>query len=46
MLQADLMSQYSNPDWTKTGGRTLSLQPREVQDVLDHARLQQRDEQR
>ncbi|WP_373288067.1 transposase [Streptomyces lasiicapitis] len=30
---------------SKTGGRTLSLQPREVQEVLDHARLQQGDEQ-
>ncbi|MEL3947152.1 transposase [Streptomyces sp. LNU-CPARS28] len=27
------------------GGRTLSLQPRELQEVLDHARLQQDDEQ-
>ncbi|WP_445081921.1 IS1182 family transposase [Streptomyces ipomoeae] len=30
---------------SKTGGRTLSLQPRELQEVLDHARLQQGDEQ-
>ncbi|WSQ13254.1 transposase [Streptomyces sp. NBC_01231] len=30
---------------SKTGGRTLSLQPREVQEVLDHARLEQGDEQ-
>ncbi|OEJ22728.1 hypothetical protein AR457_36210 [Streptomyces agglomeratus] len=30
---------------SKTGGRTLSLQPRELQEVLDHARLQQSDEQ-
>ncbi|MDH2388425.1 transposase [Streptomyces sp. HNM0663] len=30
---------------SKTGGRTLSLQPRELQEVLDHARLQQADEQ-
>ncbi|MFI5775287.1 IS1182 family transposase [Streptomyces sp. NPDC051658] len=30
---------------SKTGGRTLFLQPREVQEVLDHARLQQGDEQ-
>ncbi|MCG7522988.1 hypothetical protein MHW47_00770 [Streptomyces sp. OfavH-34-F] len=30
---------------SKTGGRTLSLQPREVQEVLDHARLQQSDDQ-
>ncbi|WP_216827219.1 transposase [Streptomyces sp. SAI-097] len=30
---------------SKTGGRTLSLQPREAQEVLDHARLQQGDEQ-
>jgi hypothetical protein len=29
---------------SKTGGRTLSLQPRELQEVLDHARLQQSDE--
>ncbi|MFB7739737.1 transposase [Streptomyces sp. NPDC056112] len=29
---------------SKTGGRTLSLQPRELQEVLDHARLQQGDE--
>ncbi|MEE1812886.1 transposase [Streptomyces sp. BE133] len=29
---------------SKTGGRTLSLQPREGQEVLDHARLQQSDE--
>nr|WP_237307843.1 transposase [Streptomyces alboflavus] len=27
------------------GGRALSLQPRELQEVLDHARLQQDDEQ-
>ncbi|MFE2165466.1 transposase [Streptomyces sp. NPDC059447] len=31
---------------SKTGGRTLSLQPREGQEVFDHARLQQDDEQR
>ncbi|WP_327343734.1 transposase [Streptomyces europaeiscabiei] len=30
---------------SRTGGRTLSLQPREVQEVLDHARLEQGDEQ-
>ncbi|MGW1403670.1 transposase [Streptomyces sp. NPDC002405] len=30
---------------SKTGGRTLSLQPRELQEILDHARLQQGDEQ-
>ncbi|MFI0716650.1 transposase [Streptomyces inhibens] len=30
---------------SKTGGPTLSPQPREVQEVLDHARLQQGDEQ-
>ncbi|MFD7482516.1 transposase [Streptomyces mirabilis] len=30
---------------SKTGGRTLFLQPRELQQVLDHARLQQGDEQ-
>ncbi|MFJ5918993.1 hypothetical protein [Streptomyces ardesiacus] len=30
---------------SKTGGRTLCVQPREVQEVLDHARLQQGDEQ-
>nr|WP_171110877.1 transposase [Streptomyces sp. N502] len=29
---------------SKTSGRTLSLQPRELQEVLDHARLQQGDE--
>ncbi len=29
---------------SKTGGRTLCLQPRELQEVLDHARLQQADE--
>ncbi len=30
---------------SKTGGRTLSLQPRELQEALDHARVQQADEQ-
>ncbi|MFF9077984.1 transposase [Streptomyces sp. NPDC014735] len=28
----------------KTGGRTLSPQPRELQEVLDHARLRQKSE--